>query len=566
MSLAELLKAIMDAAKELLESEGCSLLLADQKTGDLIFDVVIGDKGDIIRGERVPKGKGIAGIVASSMEPIIVDDPHHDDRWYHAIDRKYQFNTKNLLCVPMQVMGDFVGVLEVVNTVGRDRYDVHDLEKAEYIANQAAIAINNRRLYDELTNRIEELTALYEVAQSISLAGPDDDVIDNICKSLAKSMKVGRVSIIFFDENEGRLTIESAFGLPESIVKSCDIDINSSIAGHVFRSGDPMMVSDINREIPSDMVVPGRNYKTDSFISVPIQYKNKTIGVLSCADKNNGKYFDSFDLRIVTMICSQVSQIYTNLVNQKITENQRILSRDIDIAAEIQKKILRGIPASFNNHMLAAFTRPARSVGGDFYDFSKLNDNKYSILVADISGKGIPAALFMGSALNVVRAERRIDSSPAGLLKNANRYIFQDSEYGMFVTLFYAVIDSHNNLITYASAGHNDQMLVRSRTREVIMLNADGKALGLSDDENFEERVILYEPGDFLILFTDGVTECFGGDLMDLEHGERMLAEIALRFIDYDPDKLIDYLKEHFKTVTRDTDFVDDITVLAIKF
>ncbi len=566
MSLADLLKSIMDSAKELLNSEGCSLLLADQKTGDLIFDVVIGDKGDIIRGERVPKGMGIAGLVAMNMEPVIVDDPHHDTRWYHDIDQKYQFNTKNLLCVPMQVMGDFVGVLEVVNSIGRDRYDVIDLEQARYIANQAAIAINNRRLYDELTNRIEELTALYEVAQSISLAGPEDDIIDTICKSLAKSMKVRRVSIIFYDESEGRLNIESAVGIPESVLKSCTININSSIAGHVFRSGDPMMVSDIKREIPGGMVAAGRNYKTDAFISVPIRFKNTIIGVLSCADKNSGKYFDSFDLRIVTTISSQVSQVYNNIQNQRTAERQRLLSRDIEIAAEIQKKILRGIPAEFNRHKLSVYNRPARSVGGDFYDFSRLNENKYSILVADISGKGIPAALFMGSALNVVRAERRIDSSPAGLLKNANRYIFQDSEYGMFVTLFYAVIDSHNNIITYASAGHNDQMLVRARTREVIMLNAEGKALGIADDENFEERVIIYEPGDFLVLFTDGVTECFGGDRMDVEHGERMLAEIALRFIDGSPEDFIDYLKEYFSMISKDIDFIDDITILAIKF
>jgi phosphoserine phosphatase RsbU/P len=566
MSLAELLKSIMDAAKELLNSEGCSLLLADQKTGDLIFDVVIGDKGDIIRGERVPKGKGIAGLVSMNMESIIVNDPHHDARWYHNIDQKYQFTTKNLLCVPMQVMGDFVGVLEVVNSIGRDRYDELDLEQAGYIANQAAVAINNRRLYDELSNRIEELTALYEVAQSISLAGPDDDIIDKVCMSLARSMKVRRVSIIFFDETEGRLNIKSAIGVPESIIQSGDIDMNSSIAGHVFRSGDPMMVSDIKREIPIGMVPGDRDYKTDSFISVPIRYENKIIGVLSCADKNNGKTFDSFDLRIVTTICSQVSQIYNNLQNQRIAENQRILSRDIDIAAEIQKKILRDIPKEFSRHTLSVFSRPARSVGGDFYDFSKLNENKYSILVADISGKGIPAALFMGSALNVVRAERRIDSSPAGLLKNANRYIFQDSEYGMFVTLFYAVIDSHNNLITYASAGHNDQMLVRARTREVIMLNAEGKALGLADDENFEERVILYETGDLLVLYTDGVTECFGGDRMDVEHGERMLAEIALRFIDACPEEFINYLKQYFTTTSKNIDLIDDITIIAIKF
>ncbi len=566
MSLAELLKSIMDAAKELLNSEGCSLLLADQKTGDLIFDVVIGDKGDIIRGERVPKGKGIAGIVASKMEPVIVDDAHNDSRWYHTIDQKFQFNTKNLLCVPMQVMGDFVGVLEVVNSIGRDRYDDFDVEQAKYIANQAAIAINNRRLHDEHTNRIEELTTLYEVAQSISLAGPEDDILEIICHSLARSMKVGRASIIFFDEHEGRLRIESSHGLPPAVTENCDISMDASIAGHVFRSGDPIMVSDIKKEIPGDMIYGGRNYLTDSFISVPIRYKNKTIGVLSCADKINRKDFDSFDLRIITTICSQVSQVYNNLLNQRMAETQRILSRDIDIAAEIQKKILHGIPREFGKHRMAVYNRPARSVGGDFYDFSRLNDNKYSVLVADISGKGIPAALFMGLALNVVRAERRVDSSPAGLMRNANGYIFQDSEYGMFVTLFYAVIDSHNNLITYASAGHNDQMLVRARTREVVMLNAEGKALGLADNEIYEERVILYEPGDLLILFTDGVTECFGGDRMDIEHGERMLAEIALRYIDESPADFIEYLKQHFRAIRKDLDFMDDITIMGIKF
>ncbi len=566
MSLAGLLKAIMDSAKELLNSEGCSLLLSDQKTGDLIFDVVIGNKGDIIRGERVPKGKGIAGLVAAKMEPVISNDPHKDSRWYNDIDQKYQFTTRNLICVPMLVMGDLIGVLEVVNAIGRDGYDETDIEQAGYIASQAAIAINNRRLYDELSTRIEELTALYEVAQSISLAGPDDDIIDNICKSLAETMKVRRVSILFYNEDDRRLNVESAFGLPDSVMNSREIDMKSSIAGHVFRSGDPMLVSDIKHEVPAAMVIEGRNYLTDSFISVPIRYKNKIIGVISCTDKNNGRNFDSFDLRIVTTLSSQVSQIYNNLLNQRIAENQRMLSRDIVIAAEIQKKFLRLIPDAFNGHKLAYFTRPARSVGGDFYDFSRLNENKYSILVADISGKGIPAALFMGSALNIVRAERRIDSTPAGLLKNANRYIFQDSENGMFVTLFYAVIDAHNKLITYASAGHNDQMLVRSQSREVVMLNTEGKALGLAAEETFEERVILYEPGDWLVLYTDGVTECFGGDRMDVGHGERKLAEIVLRFLDENPENLIDYLKQNFMTACRDSDLNDDISIVAIKF
>lgn len=555
----------MDVAKELLNSEGCSLLLSDKKTGDLIFDVVIGDKGDIIQGERIPKGQGIAGNVAMTMNPVIVDDAQNDPRWYHNIDQKYQFHTRNILCIPMLVMGEFVGVLEVVNSLNRDRYDEWDLEMAKYIADQAAIAINNRFLYDDLSNRIEEITALYEVSQSISMSNPEDDVMDNICSSIARCMKVRRASMIFFDEEGDKLCIESAHGLPASIRSGHEIEIKKTIAGHVFMSGDPMLVSDIRCELPEEYLSVGREYKTDSFLSVPIFYKNKTIGVLSLTDKISGDHFNSFDLRIITTLSSHISQVYNNLSTQKETENQRRLNQEIDIAAEIQKKILRDIPGRFKNHLLAAYNRPAKVVGGDFYDFYKLDENKYSILVADISGKGIPAALFMGSARNIVRAERRVDSTPANLLRNANRYIYQDSESGMFVTLFYAIIDSHNNIITYGSAGHNDQLFVRVKNREVIRLNAQGKALGLMAEQNFEERVILYESGDMLILYTDGVTESFDVNPGDIEHGEDQLTQLILQYMEDEPLNLVEHLNQIWQK-NRDHEYIDDMTLIAIKF
>ena len=565
MPLASLLASIMDVAKELLNSEGCSLLLSDKKTGDLIFDVVIGDKGDIIQGERIPKGQGIAGTVAMTMNPIIVDDAQNDPRWYHTIDQKYQFHTRNILCIPMLVMGEFVGVLEIVNTLNRDCYDEWDLELAKYIATQAAIAINNRFLYDDLSNRVEEITALYEVSQAISLSNPDEDVIDIICSSIARCMKVRRASIIFFDEEGDKLCIESAHGLPPSIKPGHEIEINKSISGQVFKSGDPMLVSDIRHELPKEYLSIGREYKTDSFLSVPIFFKNKAIGVLSLSDKINGNHFNSYDLRIITTLSSQISQVHNNLRSQQEAENQRRLTQEIDIAAEIQKKILRDIPRHFKNHLLASYNKPAKVVGGDFYDFYKLDENKYSILVADISGKGIPAALFMGSARNIVRAERRVDSSPPNLLRNANRYIYQDSESGMFVTLFYAIIDSHNNLITYGSAGHNDQLFVRRKNREIVKLNAQGKALGLMAEQSFEERVLLYEPGDMLVLYTDGVTESFDDNPADIEHGEDQLAQLILQYIEDEPANLIKHLKQIWLK-SKDDEYLDDMTIIAIKF
>ncbi len=194
-----------------------------------------------------------------------------------------------------------------------------------------------------------------------------------------------------------------------------------------------------------------------------------------------------------------------------------------------------------------------------------MDDNKYSILVADISGKGIPAALFMGSARNIVRAERRVDSTPANLLRNANRYIYQDSESGMFVTLFYAIIDSHNKLITFGSAGHNDQIFVKSGSREIIKLNAKGKALGLMDEQNFEERVQMYEPGDMLVLYTDGVTDSFNDNPADAAHGEDQLAKLILQYVNEEPSSLIEHLN-HIWQKKKDAEYLDDMTILAIKF
>jgi phosphoserine phosphatase RsbU/P len=377
---------------------------------------------------------------------------------------------------------------------------------------------------------------------------------------------VERASIIIYDKIKKELSIEASFGIPISLAISYEIDIDNSIVGRVFKSGTPMLMNNYKNDERHHILSEKKDYKTNSFISIPIIYKNETIGVLSLTDKKNRERFDDFDLRVLTTASSQIAETYQNLQNQKIYEAQRRLKQEIEIASEIQKKILPSIPPRFKNHELAAYNRPAKEVGGDFYDFFQYDENKYGVLVADISGKGIPAAIFMGSARNIIRAEKNINTLPAKLLKNANRLIYQDSEYGMFVTLFYATIDSHNNIITYGSAGHDDQFLLRKKTGEAIKLNSRGKALGIIDNQEFEEKVVVYEHGDMLILFTDGVVECLGGNNLDVELGEKKLTEIAFSFIDSSPSLLINLLSNYLDHNSVDLDFRDDFTIFVVKF
>ncbi len=566
MNLTDLLTVIMDIAKELASAEGASLLLTDYETDDLIFNVVIGEKGDVIRGDRVPVGKGIAGIVAQTGEPLIVDDAQNDPRFYKKIDSKYNFHTRNIVAVPMKLMDQLVGVLEVINSIDREGFDDWDLKLLSYLADTAAIAISNRRMYYDLTNRIDELTALYEFSQSLSFSTEEEDVLRKSLEALARAIRVERASIIIHDEQRDSLVIRAAFGLPDTIDPDNEIDIENSITGFVFRNGDPLLVADISKEVSFPFSAADRNYSTRSFISIPIRHKNTIIGVLSLADKLSRNPFDAFDLRVLTTAASQIAEMHRNLQYQRSIAEQKRIAREIDVASEIQAKILPRVPSFIQEHRLAALNRPAKEVGGDFFDFFKFDENKYGVVVADVSGKGIPAALFMGTARNVIRAESRINNQPGTLLKNSNKYIYQDSEHGMFVTLVYLLIDIHNNIITYGSGGHNDQLLIR-KNGEVIKLNAEGKALGIVENAEYEEKVIMYGKGDMLVLFTDGILEQIGN--LDIDRGEQELISIASEHLDRGPDSIIEHFRERLESIDIDdeiNDVIDDFTLFVIQF
>ncbi|OPZ39255.1 MAG: Phosphoserine phosphatase RsbU [Spirochaetes bacterium ADurb.BinA120] len=564
MSLPELLAAIMETAREIVHAAGASLLLSDPSTGDLIFNIVMGEHKEEIKGEKVPRGAGIVGIVAETGKPLIVNNAQNDPRVFKNIDSKSSFITRNIICVPMTVQERNIGVLEAVNSIGRDAFDGLDVKLLSYIADQAAIAITNRRLVDELTSRIKELTALHEISQTVSFSRAEGDLLETIIASMPRSLGVSRASLLLYDQAKNSLVLRSGHGFPDDAPPGQETPIDGSISGYVFRTGDPLIVADRERELAFIGIDSRRVYRTPSFISVPVRGGNDVIGVLNVADKTDSSIFNAFDLRVMSTIANYVTEALRNIEYEKDKEARRRFAQELDIAAEIQRKILPSIPPDFGSHRLAAFNRPAKEVGGDFYDFFNFGSNKYGLVVGDVSGKGIPAALFMGSARNVMRAEARISTQPEPLLVHSNRYVYDDSEYGMFVTAFYVTIDVHNRLLTYGSAGHNDQLLIKKNGRQAVHLNASGRALGLSAESTYEERVYIYEPGDLLLLFTDGVLDYLGEG--DIDRGEERLIEIANRHFDEDPSAIIARFSDLISNNAVDNYFLDDFTILSVKF
>jgi len=218
-------------------------------------------------------------------------------------------------------------------------------------------------------------------------------------------------------------------------------------------------------------------------------------------------------------------QEYINTLRLTTAEKERF-QKELDIAKGIQQSFLPESAPTIPGIDLAGFNEPALEVGGDFFDFIPVGDDNWGLVIADVSGKGVPAALFMALSRTLIRATTARNADPARAIEEANRLIFGDAKTSMFVTLFYAVLDVRNRTLSFVNAGHNPPLLSTAGSAKVALLQAKGIAIGVLEDISLESAQILLHPGDVLVLYTDGVTEA--ANMKDEEYGiERMTAVVA---------------------------------------
>ena len=236
---------------------------------------------------------------------------------------------------------------------------------------------------------------------------------------------------------------------------------------------------------------------------------------------------------------------------------------ELHIAAEIQKSFIPEKTPFIQNLEIAAKSIPAMEVGGDFYDFIPLPEGKYGLVIADVAGKGIPAALFMALSRTIIRANASHQTKTSEVLKNANHMIAADATAGMFVTLLYGILDGEALTFNYADAGHPPPLLFRSKTFRFEAGGVTGIALGAKDGVEYEDRTIMFSPGDIAIFYTDGVTEAMNvkGEL----YGLSRLTDIVSEYHELSPEKLVDKVLNDISNFSSGCEPNDDITLIVLK-
>ena len=232
------------------------------------------------------------------------------------------------------------------------------------------------------------------------------------------------------------------------------------------------------------------------------------------------------------------------------------------MAKDIQLNLLPKAPPRFPGYDMAAVNIPAQEIGGDYYDFIKISDNETAFCLGDISGKGLPAALLMANLQATLRGQAFIHKSPKDCITSSNVLLFHSTESNKFATLFYGILDSKNHQITFCNAGHDNPFHI-NREKKCCRLESSGVILGCFQESVYEEENMAVNPGDLVVIYSDGITEAM--DKRGEEFGEKRLEELLCNNIILSPREIIDQIIKEVKNFTGNQPQSDDMTLVALK-
>ncbi|MCK5125919.1 MAG: SpoIIE family protein phosphatase [candidate division Zixibacteria bacterium] len=549
----EVLNNVLKLLTQAVNAEGAMVYRYDESCQEL--------RGRFFFGDNAPKrlvfkkGQGFVGWVAEHHKPIISNDPVNDDR-YCEFDKTESFDMKTILCYPLKLRGKFFGVIEALNARG-GLFDQTDLDTFEILSDQIALAIHNARLYRLARRQALETETLFKVNHDIMSSLHLDEVLYNILEALANIVDFDAGGVFLIDEESSDVESITSIGYDKLLAPDLRLKIGQGIVGDVATKGTAEIINDVSE----DKRYINSRPETKSEIVIPIKLEDKMVGILNLeSDEQN--IFTNKDRDILTTFASQAALAIERARMHKFMLDQKKLEAQLSIARTIQKTFLPKAVPQMKDFDIWGMNIPSGEVGGDYYDFISIVDNQIGIAIADVSGKGIPAALIMASYRASLIAEIRNNYAIRTICRKVNNLLCESLEPENFVTSIYGVLDTKNSIFTFSNCGHNPGLLLRSND-SVEELMEGGIILGIRPDSRYEERPIYINSGDILCLFTDGVTEAEDktGDQFETE---RML-DILKNNRELPARKIGEKMINSVKAFAHRDFTMDDLTLIIIK-
>ncbi len=421
--------------------------------------------------------------------------------------------------------------------------------------------MNDTTEIQKLKLAVKELSVLNDIATAVSTTNDLNQVIELIVHECVNHLNVEQGAIMLLDPAE----TDDQF---RTIVREIDTDTDIvpyhfgvQLSGWMIKNQIPLLINDF----PNDnrfTNLSDEEFSINSILSVPLKTKGKLIGVLNVFNKISKDGFSPNDQRMLSIIATQSAQAVESARLYDEERSLKIIEEELNFATDIQTNLLPKINPQIDGFDIAGKSIPAKEVGGDYYDFIPIDENKNAICLGDISGKGLPAAMLMANLQATLRGQALFTSSAGECLTRANKLLYRSTDLQKFATLFYGILDSSKDIFHFSNAGHDPPFFIDSN-RQVTRLTKGGTVLGFMEEYQFEEDSVNLKKGDTIIIYSDGITEAMNKN--SEEFGEERLLTIIKDSILLKAVNNIQAVFDAVKAFVQDVPQSDDITIVVIK-
>jgi len=528
--------AVVNVLRSYFDAKAVWIALYDENEKQLVVEHFWGEKDVDFKGLKLLPGQGVAGKVLMTGKPSVITDMESSEFVYKDLALRAGINSA--ITLPLVSGGGALGIVGLYTPlVESNRVSDKEMGLLMALANQAAVAIENARLYEETRESErkfkasnDDLRILNKIALDMSSGLDLTELMEKVVKNAVELVGADVGSIGFHDEENGRIEYQYKVNTSQ-FPSTLEVPEDFGLAETVLKTIKPVYTNDYRHDPRAlrDVLLLGVN----AVAVVPLLVGNRLIGVIQVGSTNN-KAFNDGDIALLEAVGRQAAVAI---------ENAKLYERERNVAETLQNALL-AVPdkiAGIKFGLLYKAATEKSKVGGDFYDFIEFTNGKIGVVVGDVSGKGLEAATATALAKMTIRAFAYEYESPAEVLAHANSVLESQMASGQFITIVYVIVDPKTGELSYASAGHPSPIIVNYEEDSVRQLRIGSTPLGAIegiDYANYDDKL---SAGEIIVLYTDGLLEARdNGELFGEDGISRALLSIDNMDVEIIPDKLYD--------------------------
>jgi phosphoserine phosphatase RsbU/P len=552
----DLLRQIPRLIGRLIPFEAFAVYLLDERRNELRVAYSVGYP-PVERPIRLRPGMGLVGAAIETEQPVLANDLQNDPRYIEFVPGMH-----SEIVVPLLHKSKPIGALNILSR-NRNQFTLEDTAIVRQFGAHVAVALVNARLFDRSKRDAEAFETLAEIGRDVASVLDLDELFSRIAQLTKHVIDYRTFGILLLNEERGELEMKLALQYGEK-VQVPRVRLGEGLVGYAALHREPVLVSDVSQDPRYIKLVPD----VRSELAIPMLVKDRCIGVVDLESPELDA-FSKRDVEILTLLASQAAVAIENArLYEEVLANEERLEKELRFAQRVQTALLpAGPPKRLKGIEVAAAFAPAREVGGDFHDYLSPEAHTLVVAVGDVSGKGVPAALYSAFAAELVRGRtfrRRYlpdRSSPSGVLSSVNTILHQRQLEEYYCTLCYTVFDLKRRILTVANSGL--PYPIRATAEGCAQIELPGVPLGSFQGSTYDEVTFALHAGDLFVLCTDGVFEAMNAQ--GQEFTAARLIDVVAGLREQPAAKVVERIFEAVSEWRGDTPPNDDMTAVAVR-